>query len=124
MPANTKIEFAHLKTYFNSTHIESPTLQNSLKEIYKIMDTNGTLFVSIILNCAYLSWTPRSFTAWCNGFYILYNNPDNVTTNMSLGTFVLFAINTIFITNITGKKTDFSDAKVSQWYKIQGAKAV
>ena len=123
MAVNTKIEFAHLKTYFNSTHIDSPTLQNSLKEIYKIIDTNGTLFVSIILNAQYLSWTPRSFTAWCNGFYILYNNPDNVT-NMSLGTFVLFAINTIFITDITGKKTDFSDAKVSQWYKIQGVKAV
>ena len=121
MAANTKIEFAHLKTYFNSTHIESPTLQNSLKEIYKIMDTNGTLFVSVILNCADLtSWGPPFFTAWCNGFYIVYNNPDNVTNNMSLGTFVLFAVNTIFITNIVGKKTDFSDAKVSHWYKIQG----
>ena len=123
MAASTNIEFAHLKTYFNSTHIDSPTLQNSLKEIYRIIETNGTLFVSVILNGIDLSWTPQSFTAWSNGFYVLYNNPDNVS-KMTLGTFVLFAVNTIFIANVDGTKTDFSDAKITQWYKMQGVKVV
>ena len=120
MAASTDIEFAHLQTYFNSTHIESPTLQNSLKEIYKIINTNGTPFVSVILNCADLSWGPPSLLTYqCNGFYILYNNPDNVNT-MSLGTFVLFAPKNICTTTIVGKKTDFSDAKVSQWDRFIG----
>lgn len=120
MAASTDIEFAHLQTYFNSTHIESPTLQNSLKEIYKIINTNGTPFVSVILNCKDLSWgPPQIFTYWCNGFYILYNNPDNVNT-MSLGTFVLFTEKFICTTTIAGKKTDFSDARASQWYNFIG----
>lgn len=122
MAASTDIEFAHLQTYFNSTHIESPTLQNSLKEIYKIINTNGTPFVSVILNFADLPWGPPYYIRkQCNGFYILYNNPDNVSI-MSLGTFVLFAEDYIYTTTIDGKKTDFSDARIIGWIRFMGRK--